>query len=69
MAVNENTPLLQKHKTPLPKFQLCLVLLLMFAEPISAQYIYPFINQVSRWNTYGPFVTDDTFHLLSVLYS
>ena len=52
MTANENTPLLRKNKTPLPKFQLSLVLLLMFAEPISAQYIFPFINQVSRWNTY-----------------
>ncbi|KAL4062218.1 major facilitator transporter [Scleroderma citrinum] len=51
MTVDENTPLILKKsklKTPLPKFQLSLVLLLMFAEPISAQYIFPFINQLIR---------------------
>ena len=47
MVINEHTPLLRKSKTPLPKFQLGLVLLFMFAEPLSSQYIYPFINQVS----------------------
>ncbi|KIM54845.1 hypothetical protein SCLCIDRAFT_1221664 [Scleroderma citrinum Foug A] len=48
MTTNENTPLLRKNKTPLPKFQLSLVLLLVLAEPISAQYIFPFINQLIR---------------------
>lgn len=48
MTVDENTPLLRKKKTPLPKFQLGLVLLLTFAEPISAYYIFPFINQLIR---------------------
>lgn len=58
MTVDENTPLLRKKKTPLPKFQLGLVLLLTFAEPISAYYIFPFINQVSRLeDMYGTFIT------------
>ena len=47
MTVHESTPLIHKKKTPLPKFQLGLVLLLMFSEPISGQYIFPFVNQVS----------------------
>jgi hypothetical protein len=34
-----------KTRTPLPKFQLSLVLLIQFAEPITALVIYPFINQ------------------------
>ncbi|KAG6333556.1 hypothetical protein ID866_5531 [Astraeus odoratus] len=52
MTVDENTPLIPensktKAKTPLPKIQLSLVLLVLFAEPLSSQYIFPFINQVS----------------------
>lgn len=32
-------------RTPLPKFQLFLVMLIQVAEPITALVIYPFINQ------------------------
>ncbi|KAG6816274.1 hypothetical protein H0H87_007311 [Tephrocybe sp. NHM501043] len=35
-------------RTPLPKFQLFIVLLIQFAEPITATVIYPFINQFVR---------------------
>ncbi|KAI6155622.1 major facilitator superfamily domain-containing protein [Pisolithus tinctorius] len=52
MATNENTPLLEnvqtKAKTPLPQTQLGLVLFVLFTEPMSAQYIFPFINQLIR---------------------
>ncbi|KAG6333557.1 hypothetical protein ID866_5532 [Astraeus odoratus] len=51
---DENTPLLPENSdpklrkaTPLPKFQLGIVLLTLLAEPVSATYIFPFINQVS----------------------
>ncbi|TFK31030.1 major facilitator superfamily multidrug-resistance, DHA1 sub-family, partial [Crucibulum laeve] len=35
-------------RTPLPKFQLFIVLLIQFAEPITGCVIYPFINQFVR---------------------
>lgn len=35
----------EQPRTPLPKFQLGLVMLIQFAEPITALVIYPFINQ------------------------
>ncbi|KAF5359368.1 hypothetical protein D9756_003059 [Leucocoprinus leucothites] len=35
-------------RTPLPKFQLFLVLLIHFSEPITAVVIYPFVNQFVR---------------------
>ncbi|KAF9009942.1 major facilitator superfamily multidrug-resistance, DHA1 sub-family [Cyathus striatus] len=35
-------------RTPLPKFQLFMVLLVQVAEPITATVIYPFINQFVR---------------------
>jgi hypothetical protein len=35
----------EKPRTPLPKFQLALVMLMQFAEPITALVIHPFINQ------------------------
>ncbi|KAG6854097.1 hypothetical protein C0991_010511 [Blastosporella zonata] len=35
-------------RTPLPMFQLFIVLLIQFAEPITATVIYPFINQFVR---------------------
>ncbi|KAJ7585495.1 major facilitator superfamily domain-containing protein [Mycena floridula] len=38
----------QKKRTPLPKFQLLVVILLQFAEPITATVIYPFIPQFVR---------------------
>ncbi|KAG6849613.1 hypothetical protein H0H93_006896 [Arthromyces matolae] len=37
-----------RKRTPLPKFQLFIVLLIQFAEPITATVIYPFINQFVR---------------------
>ncbi|KAF8150885.1 major facilitator superfamily multidrug-resistance, DHA1 sub-family [Crassisporium funariophilum] len=39
---NSNEP------TPLPRFQLFIVLLIQFSEPITALVIYPFINQLVR---------------------
>ena len=52
---NEETPLLsdcartkntRKAPTPLPKFQIAIVLLLQICEPITSQSIYPYINRV-----------------------
>jgi len=37
-----------KLRTPLPKFQLFLVCLIQFAEPLTASVIYPFVNQFVR---------------------
>lgn len=34
--------------TPLPRFQLFIIYLIQFAEPITATVIYPFINQFVR---------------------
>ena len=34
--------------TPLPKFQIFIVLLIQFGEPITALVIYPFVNQFVR---------------------
>lgn len=34
--------------TPLPKMQLFIVLLIQFAEPVTATVIYPFVNQFVR---------------------
>ncbi|KAI6147182.1 major facilitator superfamily domain-containing protein [Pisolithus tinctorius] len=52
MTVDESSPLLEnsrtKTKTPLPKTQLGLVLFVLLAGPMSAQYIFPFINQLIR---------------------
>lgn len=38
----------EELRTPLPKFQLFLTLLIQFAEPITALVIYPFVNQFVR---------------------
>ncbi|KAF5379711.1 hypothetical protein D9615_005711 [Tricholomella constricta] len=35
-------------RTPLPKFQLFIVFLIQFAEPVTATVIYPFVNQFVR---------------------
>ncbi|KAI6030874.1 major facilitator superfamily domain-containing protein [Pisolithus orientalis] len=52
MTVDESSPLLEnsrtKTKTPLPKTQLGLVLFVLLTGPMSAQYIFPFINQLIR---------------------
>jgi hypothetical protein len=44
---HEDTPqeTLTKRRTPLPKFQLVIVYLIQFTEPITALVIFPFINQ------------------------
>ena len=34
--------------TPLPKFQISIVYLIQFAQPIAALVIYPFVNQFIR---------------------
>ncbi|KAL4062219.1 major facilitator superfamily domain-containing protein [Scleroderma yunnanense] len=48
MTIDENAPLLsvRRVKTPLPRVQLAVVLLVLFVEPITAQYMIPFINQL-----------------------
>lgn len=49
-ATDEETPLLQdqpRKKTPLPWFQLWLVILLQMGESMTAQVISPFVPQVS----------------------
>ncbi|KAI5990099.1 MFS general substrate transporter [Pisolithus albus] len=52
MDTDESTPLLEnseaKTKTPLPKVQLGLTLFVLFSQPMSSQYIFPFINQLIR---------------------
>lgn len=37
-----------EQRTPLPKFQLFIVFLIQFAEPVTATVIYPFVNQFIR---------------------
>ncbi|KXN84876.1 hypothetical protein AN958_12006 [Leucoagaricus sp. SymC.cos] len=52
--VDEETPLLpssveapkKRQPSPLPKFQIAIVLLLQLCEPITSQSIYPYINQL-----------------------
>ncbi|KAG5644648.1 hypothetical protein DXG03_008030 [Asterophora parasitica] len=50
----EETPSHELHdppkpkRTPLPRFQLFIVFLIQFAEPVTATVIYPFINQFVR---------------------
>ena len=49
--IDEGTPLLassgERKRTPLPKRQIGIVLLLQICEPITSQSIYPYINAVS----------------------
>ena len=40
----EQTPL--RKRTPLPRLQIWVILLLHVVEPITSQSIYPYINQV-----------------------
>ena len=56
MDTQESTPLIPKKKpTPLPKFQLFILLWVQLAEPITSQVIYPFINKVRRrWSIMTP---------------
>jgi hypothetical protein len=35
-----------KQKTPLPKLQISILMLVLLAEPIACMSIYPYINQV-----------------------
>ncbi|KAJ7110829.1 major facilitator superfamily domain-containing protein [Mycena crocata] len=49
--INEETALLPRpetkaRRTPLPKFQLTVILLIQICEPIASQSIYPYINQL-----------------------
>ncbi|KAI6038822.1 major facilitator superfamily domain-containing protein [Pisolithus marmoratus] len=50
MTIDESTPLLENShattKTPLPKTQLGIILFVLCTEPMSAQYILPFIYQL-----------------------
>ncbi|KAF8218229.1 major facilitator superfamily domain-containing protein [Mycena galopus ATCC 62051] len=47
MSFSESTPLLAPRKpTPLPKFQLFILLWVQLAEPLTSQVIYPFINKL-----------------------
>jgi len=59
MDTQESTPLIPKKKTtPLPKFQLFILLWVQLAEPITSQVIYPFINKVRRrWSVMTPNLT------------
>ncbi|KAF7762283.1 hypothetical protein Agabi119p4_8876 [Agaricus bisporus var. burnettii] len=68
----EDAPVsLEKQRSPLPKFQLSLVLLIQLAEPITALVIYPFINQFIRdtgvtkgddnWTGYYAGIIESTF--------
>jgi hypothetical protein len=49
--INEETALLsspaKNSRTPLPKLQLSVIMLIQICEPIASQSIYPYINQVS----------------------
>jgi len=38
----------RQMRTPLPKFQLAVIMLICFSEPIAATVIYPFINKFVR---------------------
>jgi hypothetical protein len=48
MEISETTALLvhAKKQTPLPKFQLFILLWVQLADPLSSQVIFPFINKV-----------------------
>ncbi|KAJ7910226.1 hypothetical protein B0H13DRAFT_2487893 [Mycena leptocephala] len=46
MPLSETTPLIAQKCTPLPKFQLFILLWVQLAEPLTSQVIYPFINKL-----------------------
>jgi MFS family permease len=51
LIASETTPLfpteaLKKHKTPLPKLQIGILMTLQLAEPIASSSIFPYINQL-----------------------
>ncbi|KAJ7911448.1 major facilitator superfamily domain-containing protein [Mycena leptocephala] len=45
---NDGNDHVSKRRTPIPKFQVAIVLLIQFAEPITALVIYPFVVQFVR---------------------
>ena len=50
-VASETTPLVsakvsKKPKTPLPKFQIAILMILHVADPIASVSIFPYINQV-----------------------
>jgi len=45
---NGNDPNAQRLSTPLPRFQLFIVIFLQLAEPLTSQVIYPFVAQLIR---------------------
>ncbi|KAL9714425.1 hypothetical protein Ac2012v2_002740 [Leucoagaricus gongylophorus] len=45
---NQSSDAKDQPRTPLPIFQLFLVLLIQFSEPVAASIIYPFVNQFVR---------------------
>ena len=57
IIADEQTALLPtrtvEKPTPLPRLQISIVLLLLFAEPITSQCIIPFINQVYRHTAFN----------------
>ena len=60
--VDEESPLLRSQqakvkRTPLPWFQLCIVLVLQLAEPLTSQVIYPFTPQVRRLRILSPYIS------------
>ena len=40
--------------TPLPKLQIGILLLVLLAEPMCSQCIYPFVNQVTHYSDCTP---------------
>jgi hypothetical protein len=55
MIENETTPLFsaeatKKPKTPLPKRQICILMMLQLVDPIASTSIFPYINQVRLHN-------------------
>lgn len=46
-SVSPNEPV-EPKRTPLPKFQLFIVFLIQFSEPVTSTVIYPFVNQFVR---------------------
>ena len=55
VSAAEGNPVHDEHATdetekptPLPKFQIFIILLIQFAEPITGLVVYPFVNQFVR---------------------
>ena len=72
---DEQRPLLsdvakRKKPTPLPKFQIAILMLLHLAEPMTSTVIFPFINQASgiiSWTACLDSLTEDLPQLVSEL--